>query len=146
MIEFPLFAQNQTRILKYDIVRLKSALKNGNNSLEKFKSNSARKSKLETIKYLLNKESITWDFCLFSSLKTKRFLKKVNEIKLKSDYSFHPFVLIGHPKDFYYPDAIFCLIENGLKYDVEFLTLTEMVHQVKLIYEKLNCDEKAEYK
>ncbi|MPQ46333.1 hypothetical protein GCQ56_04865 [Marinifilum sp. N1E240] len=129
-LEVPVFAQKIRRFKKYDLVRVKSALHNKVHSIEKFKNNSVRKSKFETLKQIFEKEAVTWDFCLFSKSKMKNFLKKARQVQAKSDYKFHPFVLVGHPKDFYYSDAIDYLIQQSKKKKIDFLTMSEMVNRI----------------
>ena len=131
ILELPVFAQNIRRIHKYDWVRVKSALKNRKNAVEKFKNSSLKKTKWETLKFMFEKEAVTWDFCLFSSFKMKRYFKKVNEIQAKSSYPFHPFVLVGHPKDFYYSDALNYIIQYNRKQKGRFLTVSETVEKIK---------------
>lgn len=130
-LELPIYALKERRITKYDTVRIKSALKNKTNSIEKFKNNSTKKSKWETVKFLLQEEALTWDFCLFSKSKMRRFLKSAQKLQQKSTNSFHPFVLVGHPKDFYYPDALEFLIQQAKKGKIGFVTISEMISKIK---------------
>ena len=130
-IELPVFAKEIRRISKYDLVRVRSALKNKENSIEKFKNNSSKKSKWETIQFLMDKEAVTWDFCLFSKSKMRKFLKTAIKIKENSNVSFHPFVLVGHPKDFYYSDAIEFLAKKALGGKLKFFTIGEAIAQIK---------------
>ncbi|NOU59285.1 hypothetical protein [Marinifilum caeruleilacunae] len=130
-LELPVFAKQIRRIRKYDLIRVRSALKNKANSIEKFKNNSVKKSKWETFKYLLDKESITWDFCLFSKSKMRKFLKAAYQANKSSNVSFHPFVLVGHPKDFYYPDAIDYLARKASAGKLKFFTISEVISQIK---------------
>nr|WP_320118831.1 hypothetical protein [uncultured Marinifilum sp.] len=131
ILELPVFADNIRRIHKYDWVRIRSALKNKTNAVEKFKNNSLKKSKWEMLGFILAKEAVTWDFCLFSTFKMKRYLKKVNKIQLKSPYPFHPFVLVGHPKDFYYSDALTYIIKYNRNQKGRFLTVSETIEKIK---------------
>lgn len=130
-LELPVYAKTIRRITKYDSVRVRSALKNKANSIEKFKNNSAKKSKWETIRYLFNKEAVTWDFCLFSKSKMRKFMRSAKQVAQKSGFSFHPFVLVGHPKDFYYPNAIDYLARKSKKKKIEFFTISEVISQIK---------------
>ncbi|MFA9370773.1 MAG: hypothetical protein ACERIH_03610 [Labilibaculum antarcticum] len=130
-LELPIYARKMKRFLKYDAVRIRSAMQNKANSIEKFKNNSVKKSKWETIQFLWKKEALTWDFCLFSKGKMRSFLKSANKLQKQSAYLFHPFILVGHPKDFYYPDALLYLIQQAEKGEITFLTLSEMLVKIK---------------
>ncbi|WP_461630067.1 polysaccharide deacetylase family protein [Labilibaculum euxinus] len=130
-LELPIFAQKRRRILKYDAVRIKSAMQNKANSLEKFKNNSAKKSKWETVQFLLQEEALTWDFCLFSKGKMRNFLKAAIRLQEHSAMLFHPFILVGHPKDFYYPDALLYLAKQAGKREIAFHTLSELQKKIK---------------
>jgi hypothetical protein len=130
-LELPIYARKMKRFLKYDAVRIRSAMQNKANSIEKFKNNSVKKSKWETVQFLLKKEALIWDFCLFSKGKMRSFLKAANKLQKQSAYAFHPFVLVGHPKDFYYPDAINYLAKQADKSNIEFITLSDLVAKIK---------------
>ncbi|PKQ63101.1 hypothetical protein BZG02_10065 [Labilibaculum filiforme] len=130
-LELPIFAQNRQRIFKYDAVRIKAAMQNKVNSIEKFKNNSAKKSKWETLQFLLQQEALTWDFCLFSKGKMRSFLSAATKLQKRSEFLFHPFILVGHPKDFYYPDALLYLVQQVKKREIAFYTLSELVAKIK---------------
>jgi hypothetical protein len=130
-LELPIYARKIKRFLKYDVVRIRSAMQNKANSIEKFKNNSVKKSKWKTIQFLLTKEALTWDFCLFSKGKMRNFLKAANKLQEQSAYAFHPFILVGHPKDFYYPDALFYLIQKAEKRELKFYTISELLVKIK---------------
>ena len=130
-MELPIYAEPMRRIAKYDLVRVRSALKNKTNSIEKFKNNSTKKSKWETMQFLLQKEAVTWDFCLFTRAKMRRFLRSAQFIANKSNSTFHPFVLVGHPKDFYYTNAIDFLASKASKQKVKFFTISELIQIIK---------------
>lgn len=130
-LELPIFARKIRRFQKYDAVRIRSAMQNKTNSVEKFKTSAGKRSKWQTLLFLLEKEALTWDFCLFSKAKTRQFLKAAQRVELQSNYPFHPFVLVGHPKDFYFSDAINFLAKQAAKNKVDFFTLSEIVKNVK---------------
>lgn len=130
-VELPVFAKKIRRISKYDLVRIRSALKNKANSIEKFKNNSTKKTKWEILQFLMDKEAVTWDFCLFSKSKMRKFLNAAIKIKESSNTSFHPFVLVGHPKDFYYSDAIEFLAMKASGGKLKFFTISEAIVQIK---------------
>jgi hypothetical protein len=131
VLELPVFALSIRRITKYDLVRVRTVLKNRPFARERFKSNSAGMSKWETIQYFLDREAVTWDYCLFSSGKMRKFIQKAGQIATQSDFEFHPFVLVGHPKDFFYSDALHTLIRYSRKYGGEFMTLSGLVQRIK---------------
>lgn len=132
MIELPLFAQSMRRIFKYDLIRVKTALRNKEHSMDKFKSNSVKKSKWETLKFFLGKEAVIWDFCLFSKGKMRKYMKRALKVKEHSAYDFHPFLLVGHPKDFQFSDGIEWLGKYADKHQLAFLTLTDCIKEIQL--------------
>jgi len=127
-LELPIYAKKMKRIYKYDPVRILSALKNKANALEKFKHNSNKSSKWQTFKFLLEEEAVIWDFCLFSKLKMRRFLKAAQRMEQKSKNDIHPFILVGHPKDFHYSDGLEILANRS---DLEFYTLSEIAEKIR---------------
>lgn len=133
-LELPIFSQQIRRFSKYDTIRLRSAIKNKANSIEKFKNNSAKNSKWKTLKHLLKKEAVTWDFCLFSKSKMKKFLNSAQVVSKNSESHFHPFVLVGHPKDFYYSDGIDFLAKKASKHKVKFFTISEVIQKIKQLH------------
>lgn len=99
IMEIPIVAFPMIRLKKFMTwERVKGLLRNSQSakeSLEAKTSSSEKKSgKWDKVKYFLEKEWQTWDYCLFSPSLHKDFLKKI--AKQNRDV----FVLVGHPKSF----------------------------------------------
>ncbi|MEA3500606.1 MAG: hypothetical protein U9R41_06300 [Candidatus Marinimicrobia bacterium] len=130
IIEFPIFAQPIRRIFKYDIQRLKVKLGNKKYALEQLNQKTVRKSKIGKIRYLFEKEVITWDYSLFTFRKLKRFYKKAKKIEEDSEYDLHPFVLVGHSKEFFYSKAFVDFIEYVKKDNANFSNLVRFTNKL----------------
>lgn len=130
LVELPIFSYPIQRFFKYDLNRIKMLFKNKKSSLTTIQIRTGNKTKLGKIRYFLEKEFLTWDYCLFNKSKTKLFLKEANKINEKSGFKYHPFVLIGHSKGFHYKNTFKYLLNK--KY-INFITLTDMVGKIKSI-------------
>lgn len=131
LIELPIFSQSMTRFKKYDRQRIRIALKNKRSNLDKIKDKvEGRSSVLGKIKFFLEKEHLTWDFCLFSKGKLQGYLKDARGIAAKGHYNFHPFVLIGHSKEFIHSETFEAFLRAN-KGSLSFLTLKEAVYRIK---------------
>ncbi|EKB51331.1 hypothetical protein [Cecembia lonarensis] len=97
ILEIPIFALPITRWKKYNKVRIKSILVNKKSALESIQAKTSKTSLVEKVKYWFQKESITWDFCLFDIKAHKHFIKYIDH-HLKGKRK--TFVLVGHPKNF----------------------------------------------
>ncbi len=131
LIELPIFAHTERRFIKYNLQRIKIALKNKKQSLETIQSKTANKTFLDKIKFLFEKEAITWDFCLFSKNKMNQYLNLATKINKHSKFNFHPFVLIGHPKGFYFEDALIFFIKKILIKNNQFINLTDTLKNIE---------------
>ena len=99
IMEIPIVAFPMIRLKKFFTrERIKGFfgnMKSAQKSLEARTSTLEKKSgNLDKIRYFFQTEWQTWDFCLFSPLLHKQFLKKI--AKQNRDI----FVLVGHPKSF----------------------------------------------
>ena len=129
--EIPIFSDKIIRLFKYDFSRINILLKNKNSARKTLVDRVEKKSVAQKIKFLFEYEYITWDFCLFSVKKMRKFLNKARLINKNSNY--HPFVLIGHSKGFYSSKALRFLIENQ---DLKFVTLSKILKKIHV--SKLN--------
>jgi hypothetical protein len=126
-IEIPIFAIKERRFKKYGIGRVKIALQNRYSSINKFKDKIGKKNLLEKLKYFIDIEAITWDFCLFSYSKMKSYYRRARKIEKASNNAYHPFVLIGHSKEFLSPGSF----ERFLRFTdgkCKYQTLTDIVN------------------
>lgn len=130
--ELPVFALPMRRFRKYDIVRLKSKLKNKAAVKTTLTQAETRMKNQNRVKYFFEKESVAWDYCLFSYRKMKFFLSKAREIHDKSSYDYHPFILIGHSKEFSCPANLtnFLRYVQNKQYNVDFVTLAEVSKKI----------------
>ena len=97
LIELPIVAFPIKRIAKFlTVERIKSILKNKQSAKDSFEAKISTRGKWAKIKYFLQNEWQTWDYCLFSNRMHRRYIKKCNALyrQKKRDY----FVVIGHPK------------------------------------------------
>lgn len=131
LIELPIFSQSMIRFRKYDRQRIRIALKNKRSNLDKIKDKvEGRSSVLGKIRFFLEKEHLTWDFCLFSKGKLQRYLKEARGIAAKGNHDFHPFVLIGHSKEFIHSETFEAFLRAN-KGRLSFLSLKEAVNRIK---------------
>ena len=95
-------------------------------------ANAKTKSKsiFGKIKFFFEKESITWDYCLFSLSKLKSFFNTALEIGKESNYKFHPFIIVGHSKEFFHPNKFEKFIRYSLKKQTTYLTLYQMLQKI----------------
>ena len=131
IMEIPVFALAQSRINKFNVERIKSALLNKKSAINAVKNKTDKMGLSSKIKYFLAKEAFTWDFCLFSSSLHKRFLRY---IKRNLSSRRENFVLIGHPKNFAAEKSFQKFIKTAKNNGAEFQTL-------KAVYDKFNVPE-----
>jgi hypothetical protein len=125
LFEFPVFARRTMRLKKYDMQRIRIALKNKNGNLTKIKDKvEGKKNLIQKLRFFLEDEYMNWDFCLFSEAKLNAYLRCAQDIKRKSSYDFHPFVLIGHSKEFLLTGNFEKFIQKNRK-QVNFLSLSQ---------------------
>ncbi len=125
-VEIPLHSQTISRWKKYSFNRILVALKNKKSNLNKIKNNVGRKnSYYDKIKFFLEKEAVTWDYCLFSYSQMMNYYKYAQKIGHSAKTPYHPFVLIGHSKEYSNGKVLKRFIET-VKRDVKFETMHEM--------------------
>ncbi len=125
MIEIPIFALPIYRVLKYDLTRLKAIFNNKKSAIKTIKGRTAKKSFIQKILFYFEKESLTWDFCLFSISKMKYFYKSA---KKHTRTKYHPHVLIGHSKGYYSDEGLKFLAKQK---DIRFYIMTDLYEQIK---------------
>lgn len=96
IFELPITSYPIRRLYKYtSFSRLISILKNRKSAVTSFKSKTTdNNSFIRKIKYFIQRECITWDFCLFSERMNKLFYREAKSENKKVC------VLVGHPKGF----------------------------------------------
>ena len=122
VMEIPVFALAQSRLNKLSIQRLKSALQNKHSAINAVKNKTDKLSLAGRIKYFLDKEAFTWDFCLFSMRLHRKFLKYI-ERHLGNERRY--FVVIGHPKNFTADKCFQNFIRMAKNGGYKFMTLKE---------------------
>lgn len=104
--EFPIVAFDIRRWRKYcSFDRVRSILRNKKSAHDTFEakvSGNGKPSIIDKIRYFVERESQTWDYCLFSASLHRRFLRRVKTM------SRDIFVTVGHPKSF--------MGESGFRY------------------------------
>lgn len=130
-LEIPVFAEKIVRIRKYDKNRIKIAMKNKKSNLQKIQSKVGmqRSNILQKMLFFFEKEALTWDYCLFSNRKMNRYLKSAKKIEADSQQKFHPFVLVGHSKEFLLPGTLEKFIRKNIQ-EIDFSTLSEAVTKI----------------
>lgn len=131
LIELSMFSYPVRRIFKYSFSRLLNAYKNKAKVMETVQNKTDKKSKLEKIKYLFEKEHVTFDFCLFSFSQYKRFFRRSAKIVKISEYKYHPIVLIGHSKAFNNEQSFTKMLKYSLRKGTKFQTLTQINEQIR---------------
>jgi peptidoglycan/xylan/chitin deacetylase (PgdA/CDA1 family) len=126
VIELLIFSNSVRRFMKYSFQRLIDGFKNRKRTLTVVKNKTKKKSKLDKIKYLLETEYVTYDFCLLSKRQLRGFHKYAKKVIKNSNNAFHPIVLIGHSKSFHYPEVLEYFIKMVKKDNAKFHTLSEI--------------------
>jgi peptidoglycan/xylan/chitin deacetylase (PgdA/CDA1 family) len=104
VIECPVFALPSTSVFKYGFRRLRVKWQNRD-----YATNQARYKVpgkiFSWIRYLFTKEAVQWDYCLLGYRQLRKYHRRAERIRKESGRELHPFVLVGHSKDFMYPRA-----------------------------------------
>lgn len=99
IMEVPIFALPKRRVHKLlNMDKIRSLLRKRGQAVSSVaKTKFTNQTFLEKVRFLLQKEAFTWDFCLFSKRLHEAFFHKIER-----HYSDHrtTFVLIGHPKSY----------------------------------------------
>ena len=127
IIEIPIFALMQPRWKKIlDFQKIKSILGKHPSAISSgTKENISKKTLSEKIKFLLEKEAFTWDFCLFNTSLHKKYLSYIETNLLNTR---NLFVLIGHPKSLKNEKTFesFIKLIQKRNYPYSFKTLTNI--------------------
>lgn len=127
ILEIPIFALPQRRWKKIGWERIKSMMVNKKSAVKTLSNKTANKTLFRKITYWLEKEALTWDFCLFSRSMHDKFFNYI-ESHLKNKRSH--FVLIGHPKNFTSEKTLEYLISEAKIKNYSFLTLSEYARTI----------------
>ncbi|MEX2592077.1 MAG: hypothetical protein WD426_04830 [Anditalea sp.] len=128
-LELPVFARKIKRYKKYDLQRVRIALKNRSANITKIKDKvEGNQSIVDKVKFFLEEECLTWDFCLFSEKKMNDYLKLAWKIAEETNHDFHPFILIGHSKEFLLPANLERFIRKNR--ELNYLTLKDAVSKI----------------
>lgn len=98
LVELPVVAFGIVRLQKYlSIDRIKATLQNKKSAKDTFeaKTGQAKGGIIGKVQFFFQKESQTWDYCLFSKKLHRKFLKGISMQRSRD-----VFVLVGHPKSF----------------------------------------------
>lgn len=123
VLEVPIFALPQRRLLKITPGRIRSVLQNRGSASRSLAAKTSKRSFFQKIVFLLEKEAFTWDFCLFGMGLHKRFFRVIarqcSHRKL--------FVLVGHPKGFAAERAFERMLAYAKKQGFSFVTLKDAI-------------------
>lgn len=130
LLELPIVAFPIIRLQKYlSKDRIKSLLQNRKSAQEAFeaKTNTNAKSNglLSKFKYFFEKESQTWDFCLFSKGMHRKFLQQISKQKDRN-----VFVLVGHPKSFVSGNGFEYVLDKTKK-EYRFINISTFLDHAK---------------
>jgi len=131
LIEMPVFTLPVTRLRKFDSQRIRVKMANMNYALQRLKQKTGTKSYFDKIRYYLGRESVIWDFCLFSYGKMKQYYRGAERIVENSDYRFHPVVLVGHSKEFINAAPFGKFIRFASRSGSEFITISEVLEKAR---------------
>lgn len=120
ILEVPIFSLPQIRLKKINIQRIKSALQNRSSAFSDLGAKVEQRSFFQKVWYFFEKESFTWDFCLFNPSLHKTFFKYIQK---NLSNKRNTFVLIGHPKGFTGEASLRSLISLASKNNCSFITL-----------------------
>lgn len=127
IIELPIVAFPISRIAKYaSLDRIKSFLQNKKSAKETFdsKTGGEKSSLWKKLSFFLEKESQTWDFCLFSTYLHNKFLRQIEKQNRKIS------VLVGHPKSYMTSKGLIHLL-NRTKVSYTYSTVTDIYKILK---------------
>lgn len=126
IIEIPIFALPIVRWKRFfTIEKIKAIILRRKNSIS---SNSKEKinniNTKDKLKYFLQKESFTWDVCIFSKSLHKKFFDFIEKKLLNKRETF---VLIGHPKSIRKIKVFedFLLVSKSRKQNYKFITMND---------------------
>lgn len=130
ILELPIVAFPMLRLKKFMTwERLKGFIRNRKAAQEnlaaKTSTTDKKSSKWDKVKYFFQTEWQTWDYCLFSPLLHKQFLKNINQ------QNRNIFVLVGHPKSYSGIRGMKYLLKEAEKNRYKFETVSEIWHQYK---------------
>jgi len=127
LIEFPIFAMSMKRYKKFDYHRIRVKMKNAQYALRRLRQKTDNKGFRDSLKYYLEGESVPWDFSLCSFWRMKNFYSRALEIEKESDNRPHPFIMIGHSKEFMNRNSLARFLKFARKHNVKHSTLTQVV-------------------
>ena len=127
IVELPIFAMSLMRVRKFDYHRIRIKMRNARYALRRLRQKTDNKGFRDTIKYYFTGETVPWDFSLCSRWRMKDFYSRASEIEKDSGYRPHPFVLIGHSKEFMHRNSFIKFLKFAGKRNVKFITLAQAV-------------------
>lgn len=123
VLEVPIFALPQRRLLKITPARIRAVLQNRGSASRSLAAKTGKRSLVQKIAYLMEKEAFTWDFCLFDIALHKRFFRTI----AKQYEGRELFVLVGHPKGFTAERAFKQMLTYAKQRGFSFITLKDAV-------------------
>jgi hypothetical protein len=133
LIELPIASMPIARWRKYaSTERIQNMLKNVKASAETFEIKSSntkngKQSIFGKVKYLLESEYQTWDYCLLSPSVHSRFINMSEQLSKSRDI----FTLVGHPKSYIGDRGFNYLLKQLTKCGYRFTTISDIYNQIK---------------
>lgn len=128
VLEIPIFALPQRRFFKISPARIRSAFQNRDSATRSFSAKAGKRSLVQKMFFLLEKEAFTWDFCLFDFGLHKRFFRHI-EKNLKGRSSF---LLIGHPKGYTTDKHFVRMLQYAKNRGYSFVTLQALADKARV--------------
>lgn len=129
IIECPVFALTRRRLFKYGIQRLRVKWKNREYAVRQFRRRLDG-GVSASLHYLFRREAVQWDFCLLGRRQLQKYFREATRIKKNSRRRYHPFLLIGHSKDFCYSSAFRSFVGFCAGRKVRFATLSDVLDRI----------------
>lgn len=101
-LELPILSLLIKRYKKYDLFRIYNKLFSTNattTTKSRAKDKLVGKNVIQKVNFFLEEESLTWDFCLFSKNKHKKYLNFIKNEQFNNILDIRPVILIGHSKE-----------------------------------------------
>ena len=127
------------RLFKLNYNRVKNFLLSRQSASDNFSRKGVRKGWLGKLQYFLHREAFTFDFCLLSLRQMKAFYSEA--IELKRDKTEVPLVLIGHSKNFLFPDTFKRFVGYALSKGAGFMTLSDVKSIIEEKIESMNSSD-----
>jgi hypothetical protein len=116
--------------MKFDHHRVRIKMQNASYALERLRQRTGERSAADKIRYYFGRESMMWDFSLFSYGKMKKYFRAAARMEAGSGRDYYPVVLVGHSKEFMFGKSIERFIRYARKRGAGFATVAETLDRL----------------